>query len=308
MNILITGGAGYIGTTVTPLLLGEGYSITIIDNLMFGGDSIIPFFRNPSFSFIKGDIRDKKLMKEAIQDKDVVIHLAAIVGYPACRKDPELARSVNIGGTKVISSLLSGNQVVLFGSTGSNYGAVEEVCTEETPLDPLSLYGETKSYAEQYLLKNNKTIAYRFATGFGISPRLRLDLLVNDFTYKAITQGYVVVYEKHFRRTFIHVHDMARAFLLAIENIDSMAEQVFNVGSEKMSYSKQDICEMIRSKTDAYFHYADIGEDKDKRDYIVSYEKVKSLGFDTTISVQKGIDELIEGLKAVEYKTPYTNI
>lgn len=308
MNILITGGAGYIGTTLTPLLLDMGYNVTTIDNLMFGGDAIIPFFRNTNFSFTKGDIRDKELMIKAVKDKDIIIHLAAIVGYPACRKEPELARGVNIQGTKILSSILSKGQLVLFGSTGSNYGAVEEICTEETPLNPLSLYGQTKVLAERYLLDNNNTIAYRFATAFGISPRLRLDLLINDFTYKAITQGYVVVYESHFIRTFMHVYDFARSFLFAIENVNKMSGQVFNVGSEKMNYSKKDICEIIETKTGAYFHYADIGEDVDKRNYMVSYEKIRNLGFETKIAVEEGIDELIKTLNAVEYKMPYTNI
>ena len=308
MNILITGGAGYIGTTLTPLLLEKGHNVTAIDNLLFGGDAIIPFFRNPSFSFIKGDIRDKEVMTEAVKDKDIIIHLAAIVGYPACRKEPELARGVNIQGTKIVSSLLSKDQMVLFGSTGSNYGTIEEICTEETPLNPLSLYGETKKYAEKYLLDHNTTIAYRFATAFGISPRLRLDILVNDFTHKALTQGYLVVYESHFMRTFIHVFDMARSFLFAIENADKMKNEVFNVGSEKMNYRKKDICEMIQAKTGAYFHYADIGEDADKRNYVVSYKKINKLGFNTTITVEEGIDELIKALKAIEFKSPYTNV
>ena len=308
MNILITGGAGYIGTTLTPLLLGKGYKVTIVDNLLFGGDAIIPFFRHPSFSFIKGDIRDKELMKDAVKEKDIVIHLAAIVGYPACRKDPETAKSVNVEATKLLSSLLSKDQLVMFGSTGSNYGTVVELCTEETPLNPLSLYGQTKVLAEKHLLENNITIAYRLATAFGVSPRLRLDLLINDFTYKAITQGYLVVYESHFMRTFMHVHDFARSFLFGIENVDKMSGQVFNVGSEKLNYNKRDICEMIKARTGAYFHYADIDEDKDKRNYEVSYQKIKKLGFDTTVTVEEGIDELIKGLNAVEYKTPYTNI
>ncbi|GAI90784.1 unnamed protein product, partial [marine sediment metagenome] len=218
MKVLVTGGAGYVGTTIVPQLLAEGYKVTIFDNLMFGGDYIMPFFRNPNFSFVKGDIRDLSLLKKAIKDADVIIHLAAIVGYPACRKDPELAEAVNINGTKNLIKATSKDQLILFGSTGSNYGAVEEICTEETPLNPLSLYGQTKTLAEKMLLEERTTIAWRFATAFGVSARLRLDLLINDFTYKAITQGYMVIYEKHFMRTFIHVHDMGRAFLFGIKH------------------------------------------------------------------------------------------
>jgi len=289
-------------------LLERGYDVTIFDNLLFGGDPIIPFFQYQNFKFIKGDVRDKKLMEDAVKDKDIVIHLAAIVGYPACRKDPLLAESVNIGATKLLSSLLSRNQLVLFGSTGSNYGTVEEICTEETPLNPLSLYGQTKTFAEKHLMENNSTIAFRFATAFGISPRLRLDLLVNDFTYKAKTQGYVVIYESHFMRTFIHIRDIAFSWLFAIDNLEKMKGEVFNVGSSKMNYSKKDICEKIAKKTDAYFHYAEIGEDADKRNYVVSYEKINKLGFETTISMGDGIDELIKACSAVTFKTPYMNI
>ena len=308
MDVLVTGGAGYIGTTLIPQLLDEGYKVTVVDNLMFGGDALFPFFRNKQFSFIKGDIRDKSLMASVIDGKDVIVHLAAIVGYPACRTQPLLAESVNIGATETLSCLADTDQLILFGSTGSNYGAVEEICTEEMPLNPLSLYGVTKTFAENHLLDNNPTIAYRFATAFGISPRLRLDLLINDFTYRGLTQGYVVVYESHFMRTFIHVHDIARAFVFAIKNRDNMTGQVFNVGSDKMNYSKKDVCQIIQTKTETYFHYADIGEDADKRNYRVSYEKINSLGFDTTITIEEGIDELIEGFKAVQYRTRYTNI
>lgn len=308
MKILITGGAGYIGTTLIPLLLNEGHHVTIIDDILFSPDPIIPFFRRDNFNFVKGDIRNKALMKKLVKDKDIIIHLAAIVGYPACRKNPELAKSVNMDATKLLSSLASKDQLIMFGSTGSNYGAVKEICTEATPLNPLSLYGETKVFAETYLLENNKTIAYRFATAFGVSPRLRLDLLINDFTYKAIKQGYVVVYESHFKRTFMHVHDFARSFIFGIQNADKMSGNAFNVGSDKMNYSKKEICEIILSKTGGYFHYADIGEDADKRNYEVSYDKIKKLGFDTTVSVEVGIDELVNALTAVEYKTPYTNI
>ncbi len=308
MKVLVTGGAGYVGTTLVPQLLAKGYEVTIFDNLMFGGDYIMPFFRNQKFSFVKGDVRDLSTLKKEIKNADIIIHLAAIVGYPACRKDPELAEAVNIKGTKNLIKATSNEQLILFGSTGSNYGTVEEICTEETPLNPLSLYGQTKTLAEKMLLEERTTIAWRFATAFGVSARLRLDLLINDFTYKAITQGYIVIYEKHFMRTFIHVHDMGRAFLFGIEHQDMMKNNVFNVGSEKMNYSKKQICEMIKERTGFYIHYADIDKDADKRNYIVSYDKINKLSYTTTISVEYGIDELIRALQAIEYKIPYTNI
>lgn len=308
MKVFITGGAGYVGTSLIPQLLEKKYHVTVFDNLMFGGDYILPFFRNPNFHFIKGDIRDKQLLKASVKESDVIIHLAAIVGFPACRKDPDLAKSVNVDGTKNLIEVTSNNQLIMYGSTGSNYGSVENICTEETPLNPLSLYGQTKTLAEKMLLENRSTIAWRFATAFGVSARLRLDLLINDFTYKALTQGYLVVYEKHFMRTFIHVHDMGRVFLFGIENQDKMKNNVYNVGSEKMNFSKEDICNKIKAKTNAYIHYADVGEDADKRNYVVNYDKIKSLGFDTTITVEEGIDELVRALKAIQFRTPYTNI
>ncbi|GAB4379222.1 MAG: NAD-dependent epimerase/dehydratase [Calditrichia bacterium] len=308
MKVLVTGGAGYVGTTLVPQLLEKGYEVTVFDNLMFGGDYILPFFRYPKFHFIEGDIRDENAVWEVCKTADVIIHLAAIVGYPACRKEPELAKSVNVDGTRNIIKATSRNQMVIYASTGSNYGSVEDICTEETPLNPLSLYGQTKTLAEKMLMEDRNTIGYRFATAFGVSPRMRLDLLINDFTYKAITQGYMVVYESHFMRTFIHVHDMGRAFLFGIENQDKMKNRIFNVGSEKMNYSKKDVCEMIKARTEFYVHYADIGEDQDKRNYVVSYNKINSLGYDTTITVEEGIDELVRALRAIKFKTPYSNV
>ncbi len=308
MKVLITGGAGYVGTGLIPVLLNAGHKVTVFDNLTFGIDPILPFFRNPNFEFIRGDIRDKAEVKEASREADIVIHLAAIVGYPACRKDPDLAEAVNVKGTQNLIDATSKDQLIIFGSTGSNYGAVEEVCTEETPLNPLSLYGQTKTLAERMLLEERKTIAWRFATAFGVAPRLRLDLLVNDFTHKAVTEGYLVIYEKHFMRTFIHVHDMARAFLFGIENQDQMVDNVFNVGSKKMNYSKEDICNLIKKHTGVYVHYADVGEDADKRNYVVSYDKINKLGFDTTISVEDGIKELVRVCRAIEFRRPYANV
>lgn len=308
MKVFITGGAGYVGTSLIPQLLDNGHEVVCYDSLLFGGDAIIPFFRNSNFHFIKGDIRDKSLLKESVKGADVIIHLAAIVGFPACRKDPDLAQSVNVDGTRNLIDVTSNSQLIIYGSTGSNYGSVDDICTEETPLNPLSLYGQTKTLAEKMLLEQRNTIAWRFATAFGVSNRLRLDLLINDFTYKAVTQGYLVVYEKHFMRTFIHVHDMGRVFLFGIANADKMAGQVYNVGNEKMNFSKQQICEMIKEQTGAYIHYAEIGEDADKRDYVVSYQKINELGYTTTISVEEGINELIKVCHAIQFRNPYSNV
>jgi nucleoside-diphosphate-sugar epimerase len=308
MKILVTGGAGYIGSTLVPELLNAGHEVCVYDSLLFGGNSMFPHFKNKNFSMIVGDIRDTEKLKEVVIGKDVVIHLAAIVGYPACEKDHQVTKDVNLKATKALVDMLDENQVILFGSTGSNYGKVEGVCTEESPLNPLSLYGETKTEAEQYIMSNSKAVAYRFATAFGLSPRLRLDLLVNDFTTKAIRDKYIVVYESHFMRTFIHVYDIARSFMFALENLDKMIGNVYNVGSDKMNHSKKEVCEKIQNVTPYFLHLADIGEDADKRDYVVSYDKISELGFETTIDLDSGVRELVNGITIAKFDNHYSNV
>ena len=309
LKILVTGGAGYIGATLVPFLMENRHDVRVLDNLMYGGGSLLPMVRNPRFEFVRGDVRDARVVAEAMRGCDVVIHLAAIVGFPACRKFPDLAASVNVDGTQTVAEAAGRSRLVLFGSTGSNYGAlVEDVCTEETPLHPLTLYGKTKTTAERTIMDRCRAVAYRFATAFGTSPRMRLDLLVNEFVYTAMKMRYLVVYEAHFMRTFIHVHDIARSFLVAIENAGKMSGQVYNVGSETMNFSKAEVCEMIRSRIDYYLHYADVGQDADKRNYVVSYKKIGDLGFATSISLQDGIAELVRAVEVLEFKTPYSNL
>jgi nucleoside-diphosphate-sugar epimerase len=282
-KILVTGGAGYIGSVLVPILLELGYDVTVFDSLMFGGNSLFPCFMNKNFKFIDGDVRDTQSLKRHLIDKDVIIHLAAIVGYPACQKNPELTKEVNLDATLRLVDSIKPHQYVLFGSTGS---------TE----------------AERYMIDNCNSTAYRFATAFGLSPRLRLDLLINDFVNKAVNQKYIVVYESHFMRTFIHVKDIARSFVFAIENQNKMKGEVYNVGSNKMNYSKRDVCDLIRNKIDYYLHLADIGQDADKRDYVVSYDKINKLGYETTISIEDGINELVEGIKCIRMPNPYSNV
>jgi|TARA_R110002074_G_scaffold160697_1_gene318185 nucleoside-diphosphate-sugar epimerase len=307
VKVLITGGAGYIGTSLIPQVLNEGYEVTVFDNLIHGGNQLLPFFNHKNFNFVKGDIRDFDKLKEVVKGKDVIIHLAAIVGFPACRMNPQLAKDVNVQGTINLINACDKNQVVFYGSTGSNYGAVTEICTEQTPLNPLSLYGETKTEAEQLLLDRDNTIAYRFATAFGVSPRLRLDLLVNDFANKCIRDGYLVVYEKNFMRTFIHVSDIARCFIFGMNNVSNMINNVYNVGDDSMNYSKEEVCNMISKRTNAFIHFEEIGSDADKRNYIVSYDKIRSLGFGTKIKMEEGIDQVIETLKVIDFENTYTN-
>jgi nucleoside-diphosphate-sugar epimerase len=311
MKVFITGGAGYIGTSLIPILLENNYEVIVYDSLLFNnGDKLIPFVKNKNFSFIKGDIRDEDLLKSSLVGQDVVIHLAALVGFPICREKGELESfDVNLKGTEILIKNMKPNQYLLYGSTGSNYGEVFGMCTEETPLNPLSIYGKSKTEAEKLVMKRDNSTAFRFATAFGVSPRLRLDLLVNDLTYKSLTEGYAVIYESHFMRTFIHVRDISRVFLFAIENKEKMKNDVFNVGSDEMNFSKKEICEIIgKLVPKSYFNFADVGEDIDKRNYQVSYDKIKSLGFNTEISLEEGISELIKASSLIKTISPYYNI
>jgi nucleoside-diphosphate-sugar epimerase len=311
VKVLVTGGAGYIGTSLIPLLLQNNFNITVYDSLMFNnGDKLLPFIHNEKFTFIEGDIRDKDKIKKYIQNHDIVIHLAALVGFPICReKGEQESHDVNVQGTKNIIEAMRPNQYLLYGSTGSNYGEVIGVCTEETPLNPLSIYGKTKTEAELLVMQRCNSSAFRFATAFGVSPRLRLDLLINDLTYKAIKESYAVIYQSHFLRTFIHVRDIARVFLFAILNQEKMTNNVYNVGSNDMNYSKKHICDIISQEVpNVYFNFADVGEDPDKRNYVVSYEKINKLGYNTTIDIVTGIKELIKTIPLIKSYNPYYNI
>jgi nucleoside-diphosphate-sugar epimerase len=309
MKVLLTGGAGYIGSVLIPQLLESGCAVTVLDNLRFGGHGLLPYFLNPRFNFIKGDVLDEKLMKDAIKDVDLIIHLAAIVGFPACKKEPILAEEVNFKSTQLINKLRNPQQPVIFASTNSNYGSVPEgFCTEETPLNPLTIYGKTKTASEKLLLESGNVVVYRFATAFGLSPRLRLDLLINDFVYQALKRNFILIYEKDFKRSFIHVRDIARAIVFAVDHHDQMKNEVYNVGSENMNISKKDLALMIKKHINYFLEFAESGEDPDKRNYEVSYEKIRKAGFHTTISLEKGIQELIRGLEVIEIQSIYSNV
>ncbi len=308
-RVLITGGAGYVGCTVTAKLLEEGYRVVVYDNLMSGGRGMLPFFFNQNFEFMRGDIRDKQNLALAVQGADYIIHLAAIVGYPACKRDPRLAEEVNIGGAMNLLAVRAPSQRIVYASTGSNYGAYTGgMCTEETPLNPVSLYGTSKTKAEQAIMNSGNALSFRFATAFGVSPRMRLDLLINDFVYRALQEKTLILYEKEFKRTFIHVRDMARAFHFGLDNFDKMKNEVFNVGSENMNFSKRDIAEKIQSKVPFYLHFADVGKDEDQRNYQVSYEKIRRHGLTTTIDVDQGIDELIHACAVIELRSEFSNV
>jgi nucleoside-diphosphate-sugar epimerase len=309
-KILITGGAGYIGSRVVPLLLKLNLSVTIADNLLFGGDHLLNFIDNKNFNFIKCDVRNLDVLKKIkINDYEFIVHLASIVGYPACRLNPEMAKSTNVDGTKNILKLLNKDQKIFFSSTGSNYGKKTEIVNEESKLEPLSLYAETKVINEKQISEHNNFLIYRFATAFGSSPRMRLDLLVNDFAYKAIREGYLVVYEKNHQRSFIHVNDIAESIVFGINNFERLKNDIFNIGDDKMNYSKEEICNLLKEKIKKlHVHFAEFDKDIDQRNYIVSYDKIKKLGYKTKIDINNGLDDLIRSFQLLNKNKNYTNI
>jgi nucleoside-diphosphate-sugar epimerase len=306
--VVVPGGAGFYGSVLVRQLLRAGYRVRVIDILMYGPEPIMELFIDPNFEFVKGDVLDVELMKTNLQDADIVVHLAALVGYPLCKKHPDRARQVNVQGTQNVLDLIDPSVKLIYASTGSNYGEVEGICTEETPLNPLSIYGETKTESEHMCMARPNTVSYRFATAFGLAPRLRLDLMINDFAFQALVQNYLLVYEKHFRRTFIHVVDMARCVLHTLENWESMKDQTYNVGHDTMNFTKEDIVRKLQEKVSFYVHFAEVGTDMDKRDYEVSYERIGATGFETSINMEAGLDELIAGLQLLEVRKPYSNV
>ncbi|MBI3589612.1 MAG: NAD(P)-dependent oxidoreductase [Candidatus Liptonbacteria bacterium] len=307
-KILITGGAGYIGSILVPMLLKDGYAVRVLDNLMYRQHTLFPNFIDKKFEFIKGDVRNKEVVKKALDGVDYIIHLAGIVGEPACKKDPELCYEVNLNATKLINDLRSENQKIIFGSTGSVYGKVDGICTETTATNPVSDYGLSKLQAESAIKTKPNYIIYRFATGFGLSPRPRLDLMINDFVYRALKQKVNIVYEAHFKRTFIHSVDVGRSFVHAVKNFGKMKNEIYNVGSEEMNFTKEDIAKKIQEFIPYHLHFADFGTDPDQRNYEVSYTKIKNTGFDLSVNLHDGIRELLGGYQALHISNPFSNV
>ena len=311
MNILVTGGLGYIGSGLLKLLLRRNYKVKVLDKIIYNNfDIILNYLSDDNFSFIHGDIRDSEKIKESIKNIDLIIHLAAIVGYPACKKNQKFSEETNLNATINLAKICEKKIPIIYASSTSNYGTVNDaICTEETPLNPISVYGRTKAEAEKYLLDTyNNTICYRFATAFGASPRLRLDLLINDFVFQAIKNKNLTVYEKNFKRTFIHVKDICRSLVFAIDNFEKMKSKVYNVGSNRMNLSKEEVCNKIKEYTDFYLHFAEFEKDEDQRNYEISFDKIENIGFKLTKSVDDGIKELIEISKIIDLSTKYTNV
>ena len=311
MKVLITGGAGYLGSNLTRHLLEAGYSVTVLDNLMYDQVTLLHLFGNPKFQFELGDVRDKKLLQELVGLNDVIIPLAAIVGMPACKANPELTVAVNYQQVADIVEVLRGDQKLILPNTNSQYGSSDSIITEESPFNPLSLYAKTKCDAENTMLANGNGVSLRLATVFGVSPRMRTDLLVNDFVYKSIVDGYLVLFEAHFKRNYIHVQDIARTFQFIIENYEKCKGHAFNVGLSTANLSKLELAEKIKSHIPSLvIKQDDFKEDFDKRNYIVSNEKLEALGWKPIYDLDYGIKQLMAAYKIVINKNNqnFTNL
>ena len=310
MKILITGGAGYLGSVLTPSLLALGHEVTVVDNLLFRQSSLADCCHHEGFQVVRGDCRDEALMKKLVAKADVIIPLAALVGAPLCDRDPMAARTTNFEAVDMLCRIVSTSQRILMPVTNSGYGIGEKGihCTEETPLRPISLYGVTKVQAEEALLQRENSISFRLATVFGVSPRMRIDLLVNDFVYRAINDRAVVIFEGHFKRNYIHIRDVARVFIHGLDQFETMKGRPYNVGLDDANLSKLELCAVIKKHLPKFVYLeAPIGEDPDKRDYIVSNAKIEATGYQTEVSMKQGIAELIKGYQVIR-RTQFSNV
>lgn len=311
-KVLITGGAGYIGSVLTRHLLDGGHEVTCLDNLMYHQKSLFNYVSNPNFNFIYGDVRNKKVLEKIVPEFDALIPLAAIVGMQACDIKPKDARSINLDAVIMLNEIRNNNQKLIFPNTNSGYGTKsgEILCNEETPLEPISFYGKIKCQAEELLLGRSKdAISLRLATVFGTSPKMRTDLLVNDFVLKAMRDKYVVIYEGDFKRNYIHIKDIARCFEYCIENFDSMKNKPYNLGLENANLSKIELAEKIKNHIPEFeIIRKEIGKDPDKRNYIVSNKRILSTGFKPIYSLDDGIKELIKGYEILLKHDLYKNI
>lgn len=309
-KILVTGGAGYLGSTMVPDLLNAGHKVTVLDNFMFKQTSLNHVCYNPNFKVVKGDIRIEKTMRPLMKDADIIIPLAALVGAPLCNLDPVGATTVNHDAITLMLKNLSKDQIVLMPTTNSAYGTGDEnnYCTEESPLRPISQYAIEKVEIEKALMQHGNAISFRLATVFGMSPRMRIDLLVNDFTYRAVYDRFVVLFESQFKRNYIHVRDVSRVFQHAIASFDKMKGQIYNVGLSDANVSKKELCQHIQKLLpDFVFLDAPVGKDPDQRNYIVSNAKIEATGFRPQYSLDMGIADLIKGYTMIR-NTRYGNV
>ena len=302
ISILVTGGAGYLGSILVPELLLAGYRVTVLDNFLYRQNSLSAVCAHPNFDVVNGDTRDNATVKSLLTKADVVFPLAAMVGAPLCKKDPIAATSTNRDAVATICQMLSPSQRLVMPITNSGYGVGEKdkMCTEDSPLRPVSLYGRDKVEAEKAVLDRENSVSLRLATVFGMSPRMRIDLLVNDFVYRAVTDHFIVLFEAHFKRNYIHIRDVARAFMHTLDNFKEMKGGAYNVGLSDANLSKLELCERIKLQIPSFIYpEAAVGEDPDKRDYIVSNAKIEMTGYQPAFSLDDGIREMIKGYRMI---------
>ena len=310
-KVLITGGAGYLGSVLADLLLTHDYEVTVLDNIMYKQTSLLHLCNEKNFTFIKGDVTDKGILQLLTKENDIIIPLAAIVGAPACDANTELATAINFTQIKNIVDILRDDQKLLMPNTNSQYGSSDKVITEDSPFNPLSHYAVTKCDAENYIMQNRNGICLRLATVFGASPRMRTDLLVNDFTYRAYTDGVLVLFQSHFKRNYIHVKDIALTFLFCIENYNKLRGEVFNVGLSDANLNKLELAETIKKHIPSLVIIEnDFDSDFDNRNYIVSNEKLESYGWKPKYSIDDGVQELLKAYQMVvtDNNKKYTNL
>lgn len=306
MKIAITGGAGYIGCVLVPELLKLGHEVSVLDNFYFGQAALLDCCHNKNFTIIRGDVRDRDTVKNFINGADCIIPLAALVGFPLCDYDKVAAKTTNLDAILMLLELRNPEQKIIFPCTNSGYGTSDGsiYCTEETPLNPISLYGTTKAEAEKAILESGNSLTFRFATVFGASPRMRLDLLVNDFVYRAVNDKTMIIFEGHFKRNFIHIRDVVGAYIHAINNFESMKGKAYNCGLSDANLSKIELCEKIREHIPSFtFFESEINKDPDKRNYIVSNDRLESTGWKPEYSLDDGIEELIKTYNIVKNKS-----
>lgn len=310
MKILVTGGAGYIGSVLVPMLLAEGNQVTVIDNFLYGQASLLDCCHKDNLSIIRGDVRNETLLKEQLREVDAIFPLACLTGAPLCERDSVGAQQINHDAVRFLAEHKSREQRLIFPCTNSGYGVGQEGihCDENTPMKPISLYGRLKVELDRYLLDRGDCITFRFATVFGVSPRMRLDLLVNDFTYRAVVDRTVVLFEAHFKRNYLHVRDVARAFQHALNLYETMVGEPYNVGLSETNLSKQELCEAIQHQVPEFrYVISEIGKDPDQRNYIVSNDKIEATGFKTQTGLNEGIRELVKGFQIIR-RNQFANV